>query len=87
MVFGIDAIPPIRFAPTLLTETEQQLTAVNALAWVSYAVSSRIDLVLAAGAAFNRTSVEQRIRFETLPIYRDFLRGCRSTCSRHPRAS
>ena len=67
--FGIDAIPPIRFAPTLRTETEQQLTAVNALAWVSYAVSGRIDLVLAAGAAFNRTVVEQRVRIEpgTLP--------------------
>ncbi|HEY6361557.1 MAG TPA: hypothetical protein VIX63_10665 [Vicinamibacterales bacterium] len=62
--FGIDAFPPIRFAPTFHIESEQQLTAVNALAWVSYAMSSRIDLVLAAGAAFNRTSVEQRVRFE-----------------------
>lgn len=76
-VFGIDTIPPIRFAPTLRTETEQQLTAVNALAWVSYAVSGRIDLVLAAGAAFNRTVVEQRVRIEpgTLPGIPGFPAG------------
>jgi hypothetical protein len=65
---GFDVIPPIRFAPTLRTETEQQLSSVNALAWVSYAVSSRIDLVLAAGAAFNRSTVEQRVRIESITL-------------------
>jgi hypothetical protein len=61
-------LPPIRFTPTLRTETEQQLTAVNALAWVSYPLSGRIDLVLAAGAAFNRTTVEQRVRLESIAL-------------------
>jgi hypothetical protein len=59
---------PIRFTPTLRTDTEQQLTAVNALAWVSYPLSGRIDLVLAAGAAFNRTVVEQRVRIESVTL-------------------
>ncbi len=40
------------------------MTAVNALAWMSYPIGGRVDLVLVAGAAFNRTEVEQRLRFE-----------------------
>ena len=60
-VFG--TIPP-GFMPRFRLDAEQKATAVNALAWVSYAASARVEVVLVAGASFNRTVVEQRLQFD-----------------------
>ncbi len=60
---GFGVIPG-GFIPRFRVESEQETTAVNALAWVSYAASARIDVVLLAGASFNRTSVDRRLRFD-----------------------
>ena len=74
-VVGIDAFPPIRFAPTLRMEVEQQLTAVNALAWVSYALSSRIDLILPPGAR-STGRAWRGVSGSSRSFCRDFLPGC-----------
>ncbi len=52
--------------PTLRIDSEQTVTAVNALAWASYPLGARIDLVLMGGASFNRSKVEERYRIETV---------------------
>jgi hypothetical protein len=57
----IGGIVPVGFPrPSFRVESEQALTAVNALAWASYPLNARVDLVVLAGASFQRSEVEQR---------------------------
>jgi hypothetical protein len=60
-VFGV--LPP-GFVPRFRVDSEQEATAVNPLAWVSYAASARVEVVLVAGASFNRTVVEHQLQFD-----------------------
>ena len=61
---GVFGVIPAGFSPRFRVESEQETTAVNALAWVSYAASARVDVVFVAGASFSRTSVEQRLQLD-----------------------
>jgi hypothetical protein len=57
----LGGILPVGFPrPSFSIESEQALTAVNTLAWVSYPVNTRLDLVVVAGASFQRNESEQR---------------------------
>jgi hypothetical protein len=60
--------PGIAF-PTLRVESERRSTAVNALGWVRYPVSARVDLVVLAGATFNRSEVEERYTINLPPLF------------------
>lgn len=60
----IGPVEPFVWRSTLHIDSEQQVTAVNALGWVSHPIGGRVDLVFVAGAAFNRTEIERRYRFE-----------------------
>ena len=53
-------LPPPRFR----IDSEQQLTAVNTLAWASYTVTNRVDVVVMAGVSFQRSEIEQRFAVE-----------------------
>ena len=57
----LGGVIPVRFPPPILrVESEEALTAVNAMAWVSYPLNGRLDLVVLAGASFQRSENEQR---------------------------
>ena len=52
---------PVRLPPpSFRVESEQALTAVNTVAGASYPLSARFDLVVMAGASFQREETEQR---------------------------
>jgi len=57
---------PLRVVPSVTIESEQQLTAVNALGWFSYPASARFELVIVGGVTFDRTRIEERRSFELL---------------------
>lgn len=57
----LTGVLPARFPqPTFRVESEQAMTAVNTLAWVSYPLNARLDVVVMAGASFQRSETEQR---------------------------
>ena len=61
---------PVRFPPpSVSVESEQALTAVNTLAWASYPVNGRLDVVVLAGASFQRSETEQRFTVEFPQIF------------------
>lgn len=61
---------PVRFPPpSFRVESEQALTAVNTLAWVSYPVNGRLDVVVLAGASFQRSETEQRFAVDFPQIF------------------
>ena len=47
--------------PSFRVESEEALTAVNTTAWVSYPLNARLDIVVTAGASFQRSETEQRL--------------------------
>ena len=55
--------------PSFRVASEQALTAVNTLAWVSYPLNARFDIVVVAGASFQRNEVEQQFEIEFPPIF------------------
>jgi hypothetical protein len=67
---SVGVIVPIGFPrPSFRVESEQALTAVNTVAWASYPVNARLDLVVLAGASFQRSEVEQEFAVEFPPIF------------------
>ena len=47
--------------PSFRVESEEALTAVSTTAWVSYPLNARLDIVVTAGASFQRSETEQRL--------------------------
>jgi hypothetical protein len=61
---------PVRFPPpSFRVDSEQALTAVNTLAWVSYPLNARLDIVVLAGASFQRTDTEQRFAVDLPQLF------------------
>jgi hypothetical protein len=65
----IGGIPPVAVFPSLTIESEQRSAAVNALGWVSYSASARLDLVLLAGVAFSRIEIDEQRSFELPQLF------------------
>jgi hypothetical protein len=61
----LGGIVPVGFPrPSFRVESEQALTAVNTVAWVSYPLNARLDVVVMAGAAFQRSETEQSLSID-----------------------
>jgi hypothetical protein len=57
----LDGLPVISFLA--IADTESQVTTINPQVWFAQEMTSRVSVVLLAGATFNRTATDERVRY------------------------